>query len=62
VPKHKGHQRGTSHSKKKYDKYYRRNYYAKDLQDDKYHTRILPGRVSEPPATKTEILKELDDD
>lgn len=60
--KNKGHQRGTSHSKKKFDKYYGRNYYAKELYnpDNKYRQRVLTEERNRKVPEK-EILKELED-
>lgn len=38
----RGHTRGTSYSKKKYDRLHMRNYYAKDLlEGSKYKPRVV---------------------
>jgi hypothetical protein len=54
----KGHQRGTSHSKKKFDKIFHRNWYAKELSESKYRQRIVPEEFDRK-FSKAEILKEL---
>jgi hypothetical protein len=63
VIKKLGHQRGGSHSKKKFDKYYGRNFYAKELRDPNgnYRQRIIQNET-EDKITKQEILKELEID
>lgn len=57
-----GHQRGGSHSKKQFDKYYRRNFYAKELfrTDGNYRPRVVEPYEEKAPS-KNEMLKELDD-
>lgn len=56
----RGHTRGTSYSKKRYDKLHQRNYYAKDLlEGKKYAPRIVETKEHKP--TKKE-LQELADD
>lgn len=49
----------TSHDKKKYDRIHHRNYYAKDLAEDKYHQRVVTTK--EQKFTQKD-LKELADE
>ena len=57
MAKSKGHARGTSFSKKQYDKKNKRNYYAKELYDTpKYKQRIIT-REKNRLLTKREFLE-----
>ena len=58
----KGHRRGTSHYKKKYDRQKQRNFYAKDLMspDHKYRQRVIAKEKNQKMKKKA-ILDELDE-
>ena len=58
----KGHTRGTSYSKKKFDRLKQRNYYAKDLLDPKgnHRPKVIPDKRWSPKKL-LDYLEDLDE-
>lgn len=63
MPKRTGHTRGGSHSRKKWDRVKKRNYYARELLDPRspFRTSIIPGKTKDK-ISEAEILEDLDEE